>query len=197
MQDLLSLRIVQSQDFVFDPRRCEESDLHRNVSENTIFRQLNLPHAHSPVIASGPANDVDLQNRPSGATDPLVEEFIEGREINAAVLGNAPFEALPLSEIRFQPGLARPIVSYDGKWLEGSAEYAQTEPVCPAPLKAKEEFLLRDVALRAYKLLECRDYARVDIRLRNDVPYILEVNANPDISPGAGLARAARAARHR
>jgi D-alanine-D-alanine ligase len=124
----------------------------------------------------------------------LVEEFIEGREINAAVLGNAPFEALPLSEIRFQPGLARSIVSYDGKWLEDSAEYARTEPVCPAPLKAKEEFLLRDVALRAYKILECRDYARVDIRLRNDVPYILEVNANPDIAPGAGLVRAARAA---
>ncbi len=124
----------------------------------------------------------------------LVEEFIEGREINAAIIGNAPFEALPLSEIRFQPGLPRQIVSYDGKWREDSAEYAKTEPVCPAPLKAKEEFLLRDVALRAYKILECRDYARVDIRLRDGVPYILEVNANPDISADAGLARAGRVA---
>jgi D-alanine-D-alanine ligase len=123
----------------------------------------------------------------------LVEEFIEGREINAAVIGNASSEALPLSEIRFQQGLARPIVSYAGKWVEDSAEYAKTEPVCPASLKAKDEFLLRDVALRAYKLLECRDYARVDIRLRDGTPYILEVNANPDISPTAGLARAARA----
>ena len=124
----------------------------------------------------------------------LVEEFIEGREINAALLGNSPFEALPLSEIRFQPGLEHSIVSYDGKWLEDSPEYGGTEPVCPAPLKAKEEFLLKDVALRAYKLLECRDYARVDIRLREGIPYILEVNANPDISPGAGLSRSARAA---
>lgn len=123
----------------------------------------------------------------------LIEEFIDGREINAAVIGNASSEALPLSEIRFKQGLVRPIVSYAGKWLEESTEYAKTEPVCPAPLKAKEEFLLRDVALRAYKLLECRDYARVDIRLRDGIPYILEVNANPDISPTAGLARAARA----
>lgn len=123
----------------------------------------------------------------------LVEEFIEGREINAAVLGNSPFETLPLSEICFRPGLVRPIVSYAGKWLEGSAEYTLTEPVCPAPLKNTEESLIKDAALHAYKILDCRDYARVDIRLRGDVPYILEVNANPDISPGAGLARAARA----
>jgi D-alanine-D-alanine ligase len=122
----------------------------------------------------------------------LVEEFIDGREINVGILGNAPFEPLPLAEIVFKPGLPRSIVSYDGKWLEDSEEYARTEPVCPAPLKAKEEFLVRDVALRAYKILECRDYARVDIRLREGVPYILEVNANPDISPDAGLARAAK-----
>ncbi len=124
----------------------------------------------------------------------LVEEFIEGRELNAAVLGNAPMEALPVSEIVFKPGLKRTIVSYDGKWLEDSQEYAQTAPVCPAPLKAKETLLVRDVALRACKLLDCRDYARVDIRLRDGVPYILEINANPDLSPDAGLARSAAAA---
>ncbi|AMV72721.1 ATP-grasp domain-containing protein [Desulfuromonas carbonis] len=122
----------------------------------------------------------------------LVEEFIEGRELNAAVIGNGPFEVLPVSEILFQPGLKHSIVSYDGKWLEDSPEYVRTEPVCPTLLKAKEGILVKDVALRAYKILECRDYARVDIRLRDGVPYILEVNANPDISPGAGLARAAR-----
>ncbi|MEJ2201540.1 MAG: ATP-grasp domain-containing protein, partial [Desulfuromonadaceae bacterium] len=124
----------------------------------------------------------------------LVEEFIEGRELNVAVLGNAPMEALPISEIVFQPGLKRTIVSYEGKWLENSREYAQTEPVCPAALKAKETLLVRDVSLRACKLLDCRDYARVDIRLREGIPYILEINANPDLSPDAGLARSAAAA---
>ena len=124
----------------------------------------------------------------------LVEEFIEGREINAAIIGNGPHDVLPLSEIKFHPDLARPIVSYEGKWLEQSQQYKLTEPVCPASLKMRTEMLLRDVALRAYKLLECRDYARVDFRLRDGIPYILEVNANPDISPGAGLARSAREA---
>jgi D-alanine-D-alanine ligase len=125
--------------------------------------------------------------------DALVEEFIEGREFNAALIGSSPFETLPLSEIRFEKGLARSIVSYDGKWREDSSDYLKTQPLCPAPLKSREDLLLRDVALRACKLLDCRDYARVDIRLRQGIPHILEVNANPDISPEAGLARAARA----
>lgn len=121
----------------------------------------------------------------------LIEEFIEGREFNAAVLGNAPAKALPVSEIVFRPGLARSIVSYAGKWHEDSEEYARTEPVCPAPLGHRDQMLVQDVALRACKLLECRDYARVDIRFRDGVPYVLEINANPDISPDAGLARSA------
>ena len=110
----------------------------------------------------------------------LVEEYIDGREFNVALLGNTPFEVLPIQEIRFAIGLERPIVSYAGKWFEGSPEYAATEPICPARLGKKEELLVRDVALRAFKLLECRDYARVDIRLKDGVPYILEINANPD-----------------
>jgi D-alanine-D-alanine ligase len=126
--------------------------------------------------------------------DALVEEFIEGRELNVAIVGNSHPEVLPISEIRFDPALPHTIVSYSGKWLEESAEYGGTRPVCPAALRFRDEFLIKDVALRAFKLLECRDYARIDIRLRDGVPYILEVNANPDIAPGAGLARSARVA---
>lgn len=121
----------------------------------------------------------------------LVEEYIEGREINAAVLGDGPGQVLPLSEIVFHPGLPRAIVSYDGKWREESAEFAGTEPVCPAPLPPREASLVREVASRACRHLGCREYARVDMRLRDGIPYILEVNANPDIAPEAGLARAA------
>jgi len=122
----------------------------------------------------------------------LVEEFVDGRELNVSILDNGPFEILPLSEIRFQAGLKHAVVSYDGKWREDSLDFVSTEPVCPAPLKAKEEIRVKDAALRAYRILECRDYARVDIRLRDGVPYILEINANPDLSPGAGLVRSAR-----
>jgi D-alanine-D-alanine ligase len=124
----------------------------------------------------------------------LIEEFITGREFNAAIIGGPHPEALPVSEIRFREGLAQQIVSYAGKWLEDSHEYAATEPLCPAPLETRERDLIQQVALQACRLLNCRDYARVDIRLHDGIPYILEINANPDISPDAGLARAARAA---
>lgn len=122
----------------------------------------------------------------------LVEEFIEGRELNVAIIGSKSLSVLPVSEIRFAEDLPRKIVCFDGKWQPGSKAYQGSTPVCPAKLTAKQDLLIRDVALRAFKLFECRDYARVDIRLRDNIPYILEINANPDISPDAGLAHAAK-----
>lgn len=124
----------------------------------------------------------------------LVEEYIEGRELNVAIIGNSRPAVLPVSEITFAASLVRKIVCFDSKWRPESAAYQGTKPVCPARLTAKENLLINDVALRAFKLLGCRDYARVDIRLRGQTSFILEVNANPDISPTAGLARAAGAA---
>lgn len=157
--------------------RCEDASLgitHESIVEDSAALHARIRYIH--------------QTYHQGA---LIEEFIAGREINAAVLGNGPGEVLPPSEIIFQPGLPRAIVSYAGKWLEHSSEYAGTVPVCPAPLDQHDAVSIKEVALRAFALLGCRDYARVDIRLRDGIPYILEVNANPDISPGAGLARAA------
>jgi D-alanine-D-alanine ligase len=126
--------------------------------------------------------------------DALVEEFIAGRELNVAILGNGDdLVVLPLAEIRFDPALARPIVTYAGKWRENSTDYRGTVPVCPAELAEADAMAVRAAALEAFRTLECRDYARIDVRLHAGSPYLLEVNANPDISPGAGLARSAAA----
>ena len=124
----------------------------------------------------------------------LIEEYIDGRELNVAILGQDSLVVLPVAEIRFGKLPRRPVLCFDSKWAVDSKAYRITTPVCPARLSAKQDLLVRDVALRAFKLLGCRDYARVDIRLRDNTPMILEVNANPDISPEAGLARAARVA---
>jgi len=126
-------------------------------------------------------------------TDIILEEYIYGRELNVAVLGG---RVLPISEISFTglPEEFPNIVTYDGKWTEGSVYYNHTKPVCPAPLSERLKKKIQVTALESYAAMNCRDYARVDIRLTNDgVPYVIEVNPNPDISSDSGFARAAAA----
>ena len=66
--------------------------------------------------------------------------------------------------------------------------------MCPAKLTPSVDKLVRKTAMKAFKLLNCRDYARVDMRLKDDTPYVVEVNANPDISLDAGFVRSLKMA---
>jgi D-alanine-D-alanine ligase len=122
----------------------------------------------------------------------LVEEFITGREINAAAWGD-PLELLPLSEIDFND-FAQPeagIVNYAAKWQAESFEFHHTPAICPANLKPNLEKKIRRSVITALQCSGVNNYTRVDLRIaENDTPYILEINANPDISPGAGFFRA-------
>lgn len=126
--------------------------------------------------------------------DVLIEEYIKGREINAAILGN---NILPLSEITFKnlPNDLPKIVTYEAKWSAGSIYYKNTLPVCPAKLDEKTKIKIERMALDAFYAMDCRDYARVDFRLsKNNTPYVIEVNPNPDISKDSGFIRSAAAA---
>lgn len=122
----------------------------------------------------------------------IIEEYIKGRELNVAILNG---NTLPVSEINFNglPDDFPKIVTYDGKWMEGSIYYQFTNPVCPAELSSRVKQKVERTALAAYEALNCRDYARVDIRLNsNGTPYVIEINPNPDISFDSGFARAAK-----
>jgi D-alanine-D-alanine ligase len=126
----------------------------------------------------------------------IVEEYIEGREINSAILGHREKIALPLSEISFEtlPDDLPKIVTYDGKWIKDSLYYKNTIPICPAPIEDEFAEKIQKIALEVSNLFGCRDYCRVDFRIdKNNQPYILEVNPNPDISIDAGFTRAAKA----
>ena len=125
----------------------------------------------------------------------LVEEYIDGRELNVAILGNRKPQVLPISEIDMStlPKQYHRIITYNAKWMKGTDEYEHTKGVCPAKLPQEMEQLVKEMALKAFLLLGCRDYARIDIRLsKENKPYILEVNPNPDISDDAGFSRSAK-----
>jgi D-alanine-D-alanine ligase len=127
----------------------------------------------------------------------LVEEYIDGRELNVALLGNRKPVIFPISEIDMStlPKAYPRIITYNAKWMKGTEEYLHTKGVCPALLTPELESEIKSMALTAFELIGCRDYARIDFRLSKDhQPYILEVNPNPDISDDAGFARSAMAA---
>lgn len=124
----------------------------------------------------------------------LVEEFIEGRELNVAVMGDRRLRVLPISEIDFSemPDHLHNIVSYQAKWDPHHESYHKTIPICPAPLTQKIEKKAKEMAFKAFKVMGCRDYARVDMRLsKENKLYVLEVNPNPDLTEGAGFMRSA------
>jgi D-alanine-D-alanine ligase len=125
----------------------------------------------------------------------LIEEFIEGRELNVAVMGDKKLRVLPISEIDFStmPDHLHNIVSFQAKWDPHHESYHKTIPICPAPLPNNIEKRAKELAFKAFKVMGCRDYARVDMRLSKDNKlYVLEVNPNPDITEGAGFMRSAQ-----
>lgn len=128
----------------------------------------------------------------------LVEEYIAGRELHCAVLGT---QALPLYEMKFKGGVDDQgrelphIITYRAKWDPYSRDHYAVESQCPAQGLAPELVAeIQDVALRAFRAVGCRDYARVDMRLDPaGRPYILEVNPNPDLADSCAFAQCVRA----
>jgi D-alanine-D-alanine ligase len=128
----------------------------------------------------------------------IVEQFISGREINVSLIErNGRVEVMPLAEIdfgRFGPDRPR-IVGYSAKWLADTFEYQNTPRIIPAGISEKAADRIRKFALQAWQIIGCSGYARIDFRLdRNEQPFVIEVNPNPDISPDAGFAAAINAA---
>jgi D-alanine-D-alanine ligase len=112
----------------------------------------------------------------------LVEQYIDGREINVGLLGNSPAEALPPVELVFSSeGPA--IYTYEDK--TGKSGRSVTH-ACPAPIGEELTAQAQDLAVRAFSALGCCDCARVDMRIDADGQlYILEVNSLPSLGTHA------------
>lgn len=128
----------------------------------------------------------------------LIEALVGERELNVSMvdLGSGPV-VLPLAEIDFSrlPAGSPPVVDYAAKWDQSAFSFHNTPRLIPAPLDGPLADEIRRLALSAWQATGCTGYARVDLRLANNRDlFILEVNANPDISPDAGFAAALQAA---
>jgi D-alanine-D-alanine ligase len=118
----------------------------------------------------------------------LIEEYLRGTELTCAILEdlerNAPV-ALPLVEIVPK----REFFTYEAKYTPGGAE-----EICPARLPWAAVWRAQSAALRAYRVLGCADFARVDLFVREADVAVLEVNTIPGLTEGSLFPRAARAA---
>jgi D-alanine-D-alanine ligase len=123
----------------------------------------------------------------------LVEDFIDGREFHVSVWCNGRPEMLPPAEMDFSffREARDRLCTYDSKFIPGSKHYERIETLLPAPLDDAELQSMEDVVIKAWKGLRCRDYARFDLRLRDQQFYLLDFNPNNDISMDTSFAMAA------
>ena len=125
----------------------------------------------------------------------LVEEYIEGREIYAAVIGNDRLEALPLVELdlsKLPVGMPR-IAGYEVKFDVNTEAYRKTKSSPARDIDEETVERIQQVAQTAFRALKLRDYGRIDMRLAADGQvYVLEANPNPWLDPAAEFAMAAK-----
>jgi D-alanine-D-alanine ligase len=117
----------------------------------------------------------------------IIERLLIGREFTVGVLGNGKnAEILPPIEISFNnlPKFAKPIYSYEAKWIWDEPKNPLDIFKCPAEIDGDLFKRIRKIVLSTYKFLGCLDWARIDLRLdENNKPEILEVNPLPGILP--------------
>jgi D-alanine-D-alanine ligase len=125
----------------------------------------------------------------------LLEEYIEGREIYAAVLGNDKPEALPLVELdlsKLPDGMPR-IAGYEVKFDVNTEAYKKTKSAPARDLDEETTGRIQQAAITAFRSLKLRDYGRIDLRLTDaGKVYVIEANPNPWLDPAAEFAMAAK-----
>ncbi|MGB5848771.1 MAG: ATP-grasp domain-containing protein, partial [Ignavibacteriaceae bacterium] len=118
----------------------------------------------------------------------LIEQFIRGREFAVGLLGNNPVETFPILEIDLE-GDPDAIQSLDNK------KTAPRNKICPAQISAEVGSEMSRISIEAFRALQLRDFARVDIRMdENGKIYILEINSMASLGPTGTYPKAASVA---
>jgi D-alanine-D-alanine ligase len=145
-------------------------------------------------LCSVVGNRVDLFNRVAYIIEEyqqpaMVEQFIGGRELAVAMWGNEIVEILPIAEDDFSaiPDPLQHVLTYESKWKPESPYFQNIPSRIPAALTIKEEQTVRKIAEASFRAVGLRDLGRVDIRFDNGIPYVIDINELPDLSPDAGF----------
>ncbi|PIV58781.1 MAG: hypothetical protein COS14_07790 [Bacteroidetes bacterium CG02_land_8_20_14_3_00_31_25] len=122
----------------------------------------------------------------------FIEEYIEGREFNISVLGgNKGPEVLPIPEMNFNnfPKNKPKIMGFKAKWKANSFEYKNTTRSFIDENEEKELVTkLKNICIECWESFNLSGFIRVDFRVDNNGnPFVLEINANPCITPGSGF----------
>src|SRR5204863_1468514 len=135
-------------------------------------------HSKCTVHAPGELAEVEAGMQHDYRQPLLVEEFIAGDELTVGILGNAVPRILGI--MRLVPRTAEKHFVYS---LEVKRDFRRrVRYECPAALDEEVHSVVEYNALLAYQALGCRDVARIDFRLRDDVPYFLEANPLPGLN---------------
>lgn len=123
----------------------------------------------------------------------LVEDFINGREFLVSLWGDGVVQMLPPAEMDYgaYEDVHQRLYTYEAKFETESDPFNKIDMLMPAPLTDTEYRLLEKTAQAVYQACFCRDYARIDVRLRDGRFYVLDVNPNPMISEWTSMTAAA------
>jgi D-alanine-D-alanine ligase len=146
--------------------------------EGSTIGFSKIDYAHQSTAAFALASKLD--------TSVLAESFVPGRELTVTILGGGshPTRALPVIEICAPQG------NYDfqNKYYTNDTQY-----LCPAPLSESLTKAIQALAIKAYDALGCEGWGRVDVMLKDDLPFLLEVNTSPGMTSHSLVPMAAKA----
>jgi D-alanine-D-alanine ligase len=161
------------------------------------FEHCSIGISYKSVVT----NPAELYERTAYITETyhqpaIVEDFIDGREFHVSLWGNKTLEILPPVEKVFSgfSNIRKRLYTYHAKFHTQSKASRKIKTVLPAPLSDAEMKSLKKIATETYRAIGCRDYARIDLRLRDGIFHVLDINPNPDIRIDCSLAYSAKAA---
>ena len=175
MDKILSKKLFQSIDIPCAPDMIVKSDYlftSEPMRRPFVVKPYNDGSSVGVVIVEdGDDFSADLEGPWHDVEYLMVEKYIPGRELTVSVLDDKP---LCVTELKPKEGF----YDYKAKYQDG-----MTDHILPAMLKSEQEQALKDMALKAHRILGCRGVSRSDFRMDGDDIYILETNTQPGMTP--------------